>query len=199
MLVNWLAVDEPDLTTGPAISLHDRFLVVARSHRLATRTSVLIEDLADEQVALLPPPFPSALYDAILPPRTPSGRSIPRTQLVYSINEIAAPVTHGRIVHVTMSGVPVFARDDAALIPIQDLAPIPLGLIWSTARERQDPRPRRSRPRDWALPGWQSPMTPRGRLAILASCSRVHPATGPGRRVLAASARWHDGQLGHVS
>ena len=32
-----------------------------RSHRLATRTSVLIEDLADEQVALMPPPFPAAL------------------------------------------------------------------------------------------------------------------------------------------
>ena len=135
VLVNWLAVDEPDLTAGPAISLHSRLLVVARSQRLATRTSMLIEDLADEQVALLPPPFPAALYDAILPPRTPSGRPIARAQPVRSINEIAAHVAHGRIVHVTMAGVPVFARDDAVLIPIQDLAPIPLGLIWSTARE----------------------------------------------------------------
>ena len=135
VLVNWLAVDEPDLTAGPAISLHSRLLVVARSHRLATRTSVLIEDLADEQVALLPPPFPAALYDAILPPRTPSGRPIARTQPVRSINEVAAHVARGRVVHVTMTGVPVFARDDAVLIPIQDLAPTPLGLIWSTARE----------------------------------------------------------------
>jgi DNA-binding transcriptional LysR family regulator len=135
VLVNWLAVDEPDPTAGPAISLHSRLLVVARSHRLATRTSVLIEDLADEQVALLPPPFPAALNDAILPPRTPSGRPIARTQLVRSINEIAAHVAHGRVVHVTMTGVPVFARDDAVLISIQDLAPTPLGLIWSTARE----------------------------------------------------------------
>lgn len=135
VLVNWLAVDEPDLTAGPAISLHSRLLVTACSHRLATRTSVLIEDLADEQVALVPPPFPPALYDAILPPRTPLGRPIPRTQLVRSVNEIAAHVAHGRIVHVTMAGIPVFGRDDAVLIPIQDLAPIPLGLIWSTARE----------------------------------------------------------------
>ena len=96
---------------------------------------MLIEDLADEQVALMPPPFPAALYDAILPPRTPSGRPIARTQPVRSINEIAAHVAHGRIVHVTMTGIPVFARDDAVLIPIQDLAPTPLGLIWSTARE----------------------------------------------------------------
>jgi DNA-binding transcriptional LysR family regulator len=135
VLVNWLAVDEPDLTAGPAISLHGRLLVVARSHRLASRTSVLIEDLAGEQVTLWPPPFPAALYDAILPPRTPSGRPIARTQLVRSINELAAHVAHGSVVHVTMTGVPVFARDDAMLIPIQDLAPTPLGLIWSTARE----------------------------------------------------------------
>jgi hypothetical protein len=96
---------------------------------------VLIEDLADEHVALVPPSFPAALYDAILPPRTPSGRPIARTQLVRSINEIAAHVAHGTIVHVTMTGVAVFARDDTMLIPIQDLAPTPLGLIWSTARE----------------------------------------------------------------
>ena len=135
VLVNWLAVDEPDLTAGPPVSLHSRLLVVARSHRLATRSSVLIEELADEQVVLLPPPFPAALYDAILPPRTPSGRPIARTQPVRSIHETAAHVAHGKIVHVTMAGVPVFARDDAVLIPIQDLAPTPLGLIWSTARE----------------------------------------------------------------
>jgi DNA-binding transcriptional LysR family regulator len=140
VLVNWLALDEPDLTAGPAISLHSRLLVVASSHRLANRTSVLIEDLADAQVALMPPSFPAALYDAILPPRTPSGRPIPRTQPVRSINEIAAHVAHGRIVHVTMAGVPVFARDDAASIPIQDLAPTPLGLIWSTARENAKTR-----------------------------------------------------------
>ncbi len=135
VLVNWLAVDEPDLTSGPAIALHSRVLVVARRHRLASRPSVLLEDLGDEQVALLPRSFPAALSDAILPPRTPSGRHIARTQLVRSINQIAAHVAHGRIVHVTMTGIPVFARDDVVFVPIQDLAPLPLGLIWSTARE----------------------------------------------------------------
>lgn len=135
VLINWLAVDEPDLTSGPAIALHSRVLVVARRHRLASRPSVLLEDLGDEQVALMPRSFPAALFDAILPPRTPSGRPIARTQLVRSISQIAAYVAHGRIVHVTMTGIPVFARDDVVFVPIQDLAPLPLGLIWSTARE----------------------------------------------------------------
>jgi len=134
VLVNWLAADEPDLTTGPAVSLHDRILVVARSHRLADRSSVQMEDLADEQVALPPPSYPDALYDAILPPHTSSGRPITRAQAIRSISETAAYVAHGKIVHITMAGVPVFSRDDVALIPLQDLDPIPLGLVWCTAR-----------------------------------------------------------------
>ena len=70
-----------------------------------------------------------------MPPRTPSGRPIPRTQGVRSINEIIAHVARGTIVHVTMTGIPVFVRDGIVLIPIEDLAPLSLGLIWSTARE----------------------------------------------------------------
>jgi DNA-binding transcriptional LysR family regulator len=134
MLVGWLAVDEPDLTAGPAISLHDRALVVSRSHGLASRPSVLMDDLPGEQVALLPQTFPPALYDAILPPRTPSGRPIARTQPVQSIGEVVTHVADGRIVHITMTGVSVFSRDDVVLIPVQDLAPTPLGLIWCSAR-----------------------------------------------------------------
>ena len=93
-----------------------------------------MEDLTGEQVALLPQPFPSVLYDAILPPRTPSGRPIARTQPVRSIGEVATHVADGRIVHITMAGVSIFYRDDVVLIPIQDLAPTPLGLLWCRAR-----------------------------------------------------------------
>jgi hypothetical protein len=34
-----------------------------------------------------------------------------------------------------MSGVSLFIRDDIVLIPIHDLLPMPLGLIWCTAQE----------------------------------------------------------------
>ncbi len=88
---------------------------------------MLMEDVAGEQVAQPPPSYPPALYDAILPPRTPSGRPIARTQVIRSVSETAAHVAHGRIVHITMVGVPVFSRDDVAFIPIQDLAPAALG------------------------------------------------------------------------
>ena len=44
-------------------------------------------------------------------------------------------VACGRIVHPTSSAVPIFNRDDIVLIPINDLPPMPLGLVWRTSRE----------------------------------------------------------------
>jgi DNA-binding transcriptional LysR family regulator len=134
VLCNWLAVDEPGLTAGSAFAYFDRALAVAPSHRLATRTVVSVEDLADEEVAQLPPTVPPAVYDLLVPPRTPSGREIRRTQPVQTINEILALVARGRIVHPTSSTVPIFNRNDIVLVPIEDLPPLPLGLVWSTRR-----------------------------------------------------------------
>jgi len=135
VLCNWLAVDEPDLTAGAAFASYPRALAVAATHRLAGQHTVSIEDLANEDVALLPPTIPPAVYDLIVPPRTPSGHPIRRTQPVQTINEILSLVARGRIVHPTSSTVPIFNRDDIALIPIEGLPPIPLGLVWCTSRD----------------------------------------------------------------
>jgi hypothetical protein len=96
---------------------------------------VSVEDLAGEEVALFPSSTPPGVYDLLVPPRTPSGRPIRRTQPVQTINEILSLVARGRIVHPTSSAVPIFDRDDVVLIPIDDLPPIPLGLVWCTSRE----------------------------------------------------------------
>ena len=135
VLCNWLAVDAPDLTAGTAFAHYERALAVAATHRLARQRAVSIEDLADEEVALLPPSTPSAVYDLLVPPRTPAGRPIRRTQPVQTINEILSLVARGRIVHPTSSTVPLFNRDDVVLIPIADLPPLPLGLVWCASRE----------------------------------------------------------------
>ena len=135
VLCNWLAVDEPDLTAGPPFAYYPRALAVAPSHRLAGRTAVSVEDLADEEVALLPPSIPPAVYDLLIPPRTPSGRPIRRTRPVQTVNEILSLVARGQIVHPTSSAVPIFDRDDIVLVPIDDLDPIPLGLVWSAGQE----------------------------------------------------------------
>jgi DNA-binding transcriptional LysR family regulator len=135
VLCNWLAVDQPDLTAGAAFAFYPRALAVAPSHRLATRPAVSVEELAGEEVALMPATIPMAVYDLLVPRHTPSGRPIRRTQPVQTINEIMSLVARGRIVHPTSSGVPIFDRDDIVLIPITDLPPLPLGLVWVTSRD----------------------------------------------------------------
>jgi DNA-binding transcriptional LysR family regulator len=135
VLCNWLAVDEPDLTASAAFAYYQRVLAVAATHRLAGQPAVSIEELAGEEVALLPPTTPSAVYDLLVPPRTPSGHPIRRTQPVQTINEILSLVARGRIVHPTSSTVPIFNRDDVVLVPIDDLPPLPLGLVWCVSRE----------------------------------------------------------------
>ena len=127
--LDWLAVDEPDLTAGPAIDYRARVLAVARRHRLAGRRSVSAEELALEPTARLPPSFPRAQADAIIPPCTPSGRAIARTEPVCSFHDLPSLIARGKIIHPTMAGVSLLQRDDIALIPICDLPPLPLGLI----------------------------------------------------------------------
>lgn len=135
VLVSWHALDEPDLITGPALAHHQRVVAVAASHRLARAGRVSLEQLGDEQVAQPASSMPAALRDAVLPPRTPSGRPIPRTQPVNSTQEILAHVARGRIVHPTMAGLPLMQRDDIVLVPLDDLPPLPLGLIWTADNE----------------------------------------------------------------
>ena len=135
VLCNWLAVDQPDLTAGAVFAYYQRALAVAPSHSLAAKPAVCVEDLASEGVALLPPTTPAAVYDLLIPPRTPSGRPIRRTQPVQTINEILSLAARGRIVHPTSSAVPIFDRSDVALIPIRDLPPLPLWLVWCASRE----------------------------------------------------------------
>jgi DNA-binding transcriptional LysR family regulator len=139
VLVSWLAVDEPDLTAGPAIEHRARALAVSRDHPLAVRGSASAEDLADYETALAPP---GALYDAIVPlfdtivpPRTPSGRPVRRTRVVGGLHETLALVASGQIVHPTVAGLPLAQRSDITLLPLAGLPPMRLGPIWCTAHE----------------------------------------------------------------
>jgi MFS family permease len=115
-------------------------LAVGRGHRLAERASVSVEELADEVVQQPPATLPASLCDAILPPRTPSGKVIRRVHIghdgtdgAWSLGAVLAALVRGQAVHPTMRGVPAFQHPDLVLVPIRDLPLVPLGLIWRTA------------------------------------------------------------------
>ncbi len=134
VLIHWLVVDEPDLTAGPAIDRQGRVVAVAVSHPLARQETASVEDLAGQPVARPPATFPPALWEALVPTNTPSGKPIPQTRDARSIHEIWALVARGLIVHPTVaSTAQLLRRDDIALVPITDLPPIRLGLIWRNA------------------------------------------------------------------
>ena len=134
-LVYWNGTNEPDLTAGPVIIWLDRVLLVAPGHRLAGRESVSVEDLACERVIQRPPSGPREVMDAFIPPATPSGRPIPRTEPIRSFHEVISLVARGRIVHPTGACVLGARRSDIVQVPIRDLPPLPIGLTWCTAHE----------------------------------------------------------------
>jgi DNA-binding transcriptional LysR family regulator len=133
--VNWLIVDEQDLTTGPVIDYRDRVLAMGRGHRLAARESVCVEDLGDEETHENSADFPDALFDVMVPRFTPSGRPIRRTYPWRDDEDVLTAVARGRIVHPGMRGTALAGRTDLVLVPFSDLPPMPLGLIWCTAHE----------------------------------------------------------------
>ena len=134
VLVNWLAVDEPDLTVGPAIDYRERVLAVGRTHPFAKRRIVDAEDLADYVNTGFIQSLPLALVNAIMPPQTPSGRPVRRLHS-RGVYEMQDEVARGRSVHPTLADVVLFRRDDIVLVPIDGLPPLPLGLIWCTGHE----------------------------------------------------------------
>jgi DNA-binding transcriptional LysR family regulator len=135
VLVNWLVLDEPDLTLGPKLAEYSRMLAVAADHPLASEPDVSIEVLGD-----FPVPnwtlAPSAYAKALVPERTPSGRPVlihPTPARTFA--EGISLVARGQAVHPTMSSMASRVGDRIVLVPINDLPPIALGLIWCTAYE----------------------------------------------------------------
>jgi DNA-binding transcriptional LysR family regulator len=138
VLCNWQAVDEPDLTCGPTIAEHARVLMVGAGHRLATETVVSVEDLAGETVNGVPPGYPKALENALHPPRTPSGRPIHRSPPIASPAQVFNMVARSELVSPAQAGMrPWSERPGIVEVPIADLPPLPLGLIWCTAHENE--------------------------------------------------------------
>ena len=135
VLVNWLLLDEPDLTLGPKLAEYARVLAVAADHPLASEPAVSTEVLGDYPV----PNWtlaPSAYRHALVPERTPSGRPVlihPTPARTFA--EGISVVARGQAVHPTMSSMASRVGDEIVLIPITDLPPAALGLIWCTAHE----------------------------------------------------------------
>lgn len=136
VLVCWLVLDEPGYTAGPAIGSYGRVLAVAEAHPLAGEDSVSVEVLADHPVPNWD--FAGAadrVRQAMVPSSTPSGRPVKvHPTPVRTPGEAISIVARKQAVLPTVS-LQRFDNHPIVLVPIRDLPPVPLGLVWWTANE----------------------------------------------------------------
>lgn len=130
----WLPVREPDLTVGPVVFTEPVVLAVAATHRLATRDSVSLEDLADEVV--MGGARPDYWRAALVPNRTPSGRPIPVGPTVTSFEQMLPILATGEAVSpVHAHAAQYLPRANIVYVPIRDAPLASWALIWRTAAE----------------------------------------------------------------
>ncbi|MFE2328656.1 LysR family transcriptional regulator [Streptomyces sp. NPDC059385] len=133
LLLTWLPVEERDLTVGPVLFEETRVAAVASDHRLADRSSVSAEVLADYGVvggdagSLLPDYW----EDAFLPFHTPRGRTIERIFTATDLDQIYAIVSSGDAIHTLGAQVTRFhIRPDITYLHLHDAPILRWGLVW---------------------------------------------------------------------
>jgi DNA-binding transcriptional LysR family regulator len=132
--INWLPIQEPDLTVGPVVHTERILLAVAADHPLAQHDSVSHEDLGDHRV--LSSTAPDYWVAAITPFHTPSGRPIVRGPHVANFQELITIVAAGNAVcPVHDHASRYYARPDIRYLPIADAPIARWALIWRTAAE----------------------------------------------------------------
>jgi DNA-binding transcriptional LysR family regulator len=134
-----LPLDAPDLAIGPVLTRERRVLAVARTHPLAGRASVTLEDVAEHRVTDcfgVPP----TIMRAFVPASTPSGRALRRIERSpVKPFEVASLVARGKIVHPTVpSFADFFGQPEITYRPLTGLPPLESALV----SRRGDPDPR---------------------------------------------------------
>lgn len=123
-------IDEPDMVAGPVVHRGRRLLAVPRSHRLAGRGPLAVEDLAGETLPSVEP-HPTPLWaEAWLPARTPSGRRIHRGPVVRTVGESLVGVAAGRFLAILPGEIAqVYGRGDIMFRPM-DMEPYEIVPVW---------------------------------------------------------------------
>ncbi|MGX7757871.1 substrate-binding domain-containing protein [Streptomyces angustmyceticus] len=131
-------INESDLVSSRVLTEDARAVVVGSGHPLAARASVSIEDLADYDAFAAPGGFPAYVWDDVVPPRTPAGRSIRRNRRVRTFPEMMRMVAAGDALHISLISFADIAPPGIKVVPIHDLPPAPVTLAWLRGAEVHD-------------------------------------------------------------
>ncbi|MGZ0145682.1 LysR family transcriptional regulator [Kribbella sp. WER1] len=131
LVVSRLPLNQPDVVVGPVLSSADqRVVMVGRSHPLAGRAELSVEDLADHDVRR-PYGLTTEAAEATCPSTTPSGRPIHFVDTAVADNaELLYLLARGRLVHPTVAPFAEhFQHPDVVAIPVRDLPPSTCALV----------------------------------------------------------------------
>jgi DNA-binding transcriptional LysR family regulator len=132
LVVTRLPLSQPDIAIGPVLSTSDeRVVMVGKTHPLAGRADLSIEDLVGHDVRR-PHGVPAELAEATCPSRTPSGRLIQFVDAPVADNaELLYLLARGHLVHPTVAPFAQhFQHPDVVAIPLRDLPPSACALAW---------------------------------------------------------------------
>jgi DNA-binding transcriptional LysR family regulator len=125
LVVTRLPLEQADISVGPLLSAADqRVVMVGRTHPLAVRAELSVEDLVGHDVRR-PYGVPAELTEATCPQKTPSGQPIQFVDVPVNDNaELLYLLARGRLVHPTVAPFAQhFQHPDVRVIPLRDLAP----------------------------------------------------------------------------
>jgi DNA-binding transcriptional LysR family regulator len=125
LAVTRLPLEQPDIVVGPVLNVADqRVVMLGRTHPLAGRADLSIEDLADHDVRR-PYGLTAEQAEATCPARTPSSRPIRFVDAPVDDNaELLYLLARGRLLHPTVTPFAEhFQHPDVVAIPLRDLPP----------------------------------------------------------------------------
>lgn len=126
-----LPVHEDDIVVGPIVVREPRALAVPADHPLAGRAEVSIEEIGDEFVFDLPSSAPEYWRDFHVPRITPGGKPLKRRETVTNPVELLALIGAGRGVSPMVASMnDYYPRPDVRYVPITDMAPSEVAVIW---------------------------------------------------------------------
>jgi DNA-binding transcriptional LysR family regulator len=132
--------EEEGLRGGPPIALRDPVLLVGRRHPLATRTSVVLDDLAVHPVLAMPSTQPALFRKWWVPRTAPNGRPIATVDGSWSVGtfqELAWHLEPGDLGWFTAARTPerMAMPPGVVAVPVRDAAPFALLPLWRPAAE----------------------------------------------------------------
>ncbi|AXE23340.1 LysR family transcriptional regulator [Streptomyces globosus] len=117
---------EPDIAVSAPVAFDGRAVLVGAGHPLAGRGEVSIEEVADYEAFRCPGSFPAHVWDLVVPPRTPGGRTIRRVHPMTTLGALAELLRSSPAVHVSFRSLAAVLPPDIEVVPVHDLPPSPV-------------------------------------------------------------------------